>query len=105
MVNYQFFNHCFLVDKHDTLEYSWEKAIMVSVRLQIFLCALINTNNTTDVTKHGTNLARVQTDMEASNSALPSLRMCTRCKISTRGQENTLPLLAVIIDQIRLPIK
>jgi hypothetical protein len=33
------------MDKYDTLEYSWVKAITVSVRLQNFLCALINTNN------------------------------------------------------------
>jgi hypothetical protein len=32
------------VDKYDTLEHSWVKAITVSVRLQNFLCALINTN-------------------------------------------------------------
>jgi hypothetical protein len=59
MVNYQFFNHCFLVDKYDTLEYSQEKAITVFVRLRIFLCALINTNNAIDVTNHGTNLTGV----------------------------------------------
>jgi hypothetical protein len=59
MVNYQFFNHCFLVDKYDTLEYSQEKAITVSVRLRNFLCALINTNNAIDVTNHGTNLTGV----------------------------------------------
>jgi hypothetical protein len=29
----------------DTLEYSWVKDIAVSVRLQIYLFALINTNN------------------------------------------------------------
>jgi hypothetical protein len=38
------------MDKYDTLEYSWVKATSVSVRLQIYLCALINTNNR-DVSK------------------------------------------------------
>ena len=32
------------MDKYDTLEYSLVKATLVSVRLQISLCALINTN-------------------------------------------------------------
>jgi hypothetical protein len=32
------------MDKYDTLEYSWVKAITVSMHLQNFLCALINTN-------------------------------------------------------------
>jgi hypothetical protein len=32
------------VDKYDTLEYSRVKVITVSVHLQNFLCALINTN-------------------------------------------------------------
>jgi hypothetical protein len=32
------------VNKYDTLEYSQVKAITVSIRLQSFLCALINTN-------------------------------------------------------------
>jgi hypothetical protein len=32
------------MDKYDTLEYSWVKAITVSVRLRNFLCVLINTN-------------------------------------------------------------
>jgi hypothetical protein len=39
-----FFNHCFPVDKYETLEYSRVKAITVSVHLWNFLCALINTN-------------------------------------------------------------
>jgi hypothetical protein len=33
------------MDKYDTLEYSQVKAITVFVRLRIFLCALIITNN------------------------------------------------------------
>ena len=32
------------MDKYDTLEYSSVKATLVSVRLRIDLCALINTN-------------------------------------------------------------
>ena len=32
------------MDKYDTLEYSWVKATTVSVRLQIYLFALTNTN-------------------------------------------------------------
>jgi hypothetical protein len=32
------------VDKYDTLEYSWVKATMVSMRLRIYLCAFKNTN-------------------------------------------------------------
>jgi hypothetical protein len=32
------------MDKYDTLEYSWVKAITVFVRLRNFLCALININ-------------------------------------------------------------
>jgi hypothetical protein len=32
------------MDKYDTLEYSWVKAIMVFVRLQKFLCALTITD-------------------------------------------------------------
>jgi hypothetical protein len=32
------------MDKYDTLEYSWVKAITLSVCLRNFLCALINTN-------------------------------------------------------------
>jgi hypothetical protein len=33
------------MDKYDTLEYSWIKAITVSMHLWNFLCTLINTNN------------------------------------------------------------
>ena len=32
------------MDKYDTLEYSWVKATSISMRLRIYLCALINTN-------------------------------------------------------------
>ena len=32
------------MDKYDTLEYSWVKATMVSVRLRIYLCEFKNTN-------------------------------------------------------------
>jgi hypothetical protein len=44
MFYYHFYNHCFPEDKYDILEYSWVKVTMVSVRLQIFLFALTNTN-------------------------------------------------------------
>jgi predicted membrane protein len=33
------------MDKYDTLEYSRVKAVTVFMRLQNFLCVLINTNN------------------------------------------------------------
>ena len=44
MVSYHHLYHCFPVDKYDTLEYSWVKATSVSMCLQIYLYALINTN-------------------------------------------------------------
>ena len=39
-----FFNHCFPMDKYDTLEYSPMKATMVFVRLWIYLCTFKNTS-------------------------------------------------------------
>jgi hypothetical protein len=48
------------VDKYNTLEYSWVKAITVSVRLWISLCALINTNTSAEARDLEEDLAGVE---------------------------------------------
>ena len=45
----RFFNHCFPVDKYDTLEYSRVKAIALSMCLWIYLCAFKNTNKLSSI--------------------------------------------------------